>query len=48
MLNKSRTNIRMIERGRFEREAKAAGLTPVSVKPLFRGLHAYHLALLKK
>ncbi len=48
MMNKSRTNIRMIERGLFEREAEAAGLTPVSVKPLFRGLHAYHLALLKK
>jgi SAM-dependent methyltransferase len=46
--HKSRTNIKMIEPGTFEREAAAAGFEVVKVAPLFRGLHAYHLALLKK
>ena len=45
---KSRTNIKMIEPGQFEKEAEAAGFEIASVRPLFRGLHAYHLALLKK
>jgi SAM-dependent methyltransferase len=45
---KSRTNIRMIERGRFEAEAEAAGFDIVAVRPLLRGLHAYHLALLRR
>jgi len=46
--HKSRTNIKMIERGAFEREAAAAGFEVVKIAPLFRGLHAYHLALLRK
>jgi SAM-dependent methyltransferase len=45
---KSRTNIKMIEKGGFEREAVAAGFEVAKIVPLFRGLHAYHLALLKK
>jgi SAM-dependent methyltransferase len=45
---KSRTNIKMIEPGEFEREAEAAGFEVAAVRPLFRGLHAYHLALLRK
>jgi SAM-dependent methyltransferase len=48
LFGKSRTNIKMIKAGNFEREAEAAGFETVSVLPLFRGIHAYHLALLKK
>jgi len=48
LFNKSRTNIKMIEKGQFEQEARTAGFETVRVKPLFRGLHAYHLALLRK
>lgn len=47
LLGKSRTNIKMLEPGVFEKAAAAAGFEIVCVKPLFRGLHAYHLALLK-
>jgi len=45
---KSRTNIKMIEPGQFEKEAEAAGFEIAAIRPLFRGVHAYHLALLKK
>jgi SAM-dependent methyltransferase len=48
LLGKSRTNIKMIEKGGFESGAAAAGFEVVRVVPLFRGIHAYHLALLKK
>jgi SAM-dependent methyltransferase len=48
LFGKSRTNIKMLEKGRFEREAEAAGFEVAAVRPLFRGIHAYHLALLKK
>jgi len=48
LFNKSRTNIKMIGAGQFEREAETAGFEVVFVKPLFKGLHAYHLALLRK
>ena len=48
LFQKSRTNIKMIEPGKFEKEAQAAGFEVVKVRPLFRGLHAYHLALLRK
>ncbi len=47
-LGKSRINIKMIEPGGFEREAEAAGFEIAAVRPLFRGVHAYHLALLRK
>ena len=46
--HKSRTHIKMIEPGTFEKEAAAAGFEVVRVFPLFRGIHAYHLALLRK
>jgi SAM-dependent methyltransferase len=45
---KSRTKIMMLEKGVFEREAVAAGFEVERIVPLFRGIHAYHLALLKK
>jgi len=45
---KSRTNIKMVEAGIFERAAEEAGFEVVRVDPLFRGIHAYHLALLKR
>lgn len=48
MFNKSRANIKMIEPGLFEKETAAAGFELVRVWPLFRGLHAYHIALLRK
>jgi len=48
LFGKSRTNIKMLEPGVFEKAAAEAGFEVVRVKPLFRGLHAYHLALLRK
>lgn len=45
---KSRTNIKMVEPGVFEKAAAEAGFSVVRVRPLFGGIHAYHLALLKK
>ncbi len=45
---KSRTNIKMIEPGQFEKEAEAAGFEIAAIRPLFRGVHAYHLALLRR
>jgi SAM-dependent methyltransferase len=48
LFGKSRTNIKILEKGVFEAEARAAGFEAAAVWPLFRGLHAYHLALLRK
>lgn len=48
LMNKSRTRIKMIDPGRFEKEAQAAGFEVMRVYPLIRGIHAYHIALLKK
>ena len=48
LLKKSRTHIKMIEPGLFEKEAEAAGFVVRRVYPLIRGLHAYHIALLEK
>jgi SAM-dependent methyltransferase len=48
LFGKSRTNIKMVEPGVFEKTAEAAGFELIRIRPLFRGLHAYHLALLKK
>ncbi len=48
LFGKSRTNIKMLEKGVFESEAMAAGFDVARIVPLFRGLHAYHLALLRK
>jgi len=48
LFGKSRTNIKMVEPGVFEKAAEDAGFEIIRVVPLFRGLHAYHLILLKK
>ncbi len=48
LVNKSRTRIKMMEPGRFEKEAVAAGFSVVKILPLIPGLHSYHVALLKK
>jgi hypothetical protein len=48
LFGKSRTNIKMIEPGVFEKTAESTGFELIRIRPLFRGLHAYHLALLKK
>ena len=48
LTKKSRTRIKMISPGRFEKEAEASGFEVMRVYPLIRGLHAYHIALLKK
>jgi SAM-dependent methyltransferase len=47
LFGKSRTNIKMVEPGVFEKAAAEAGFEIVRITPLFGGLHAYHLALLK-
>lgn len=47
LFGKSRTHIKMLDPGVFEQAAAGAGFEVVKVKPLFRGIHAYHLALLK-
>ncbi|MBM3298105.1 MAG: class I SAM-dependent methyltransferase [Candidatus Aminicenantes bacterium] len=48
LVKKSRTRIRMISRRAFREEVNAAGLKIVRVFPLFRGIHAQHIALLEK
>ena len=48
LTKKSRTRIKMIRPGRFEKEAEGSGFEVMRVYPLIRGLHAYHIALLKK
>lgn len=48
LAKKSRTRIKMISRREFEKEAGAAGLEIVRLFPLWRGIHAQHIALLKK
>jgi SAM-dependent methyltransferase len=47
-LKASRTRIKMISKDEFQSEIKEAGFDCVAVVPLFRGIHAQHLALLKK
>ncbi|MDH4271030.1 MAG: class I SAM-dependent methyltransferase [Candidatus Aminicenantes bacterium] len=47
-VKKSRTRIKMITAREFREEAAAAGFRVVRVFPLFRGIHAQHIALLKK
>lgn len=42
------TRIKMIGGREFREEAASAGLEVVRVVPLFRGLHAQHIALLRK
>ena len=48
MFKKSKTRIKMISRREFEEEAAEAGFQVVRVIPLFRGIHAHQIALLKK
>jgi len=47
-IKKSRTRIKMIPRREFYNEVEGAGLKVVKISPLFRGIHAHHIALLKK
>ncbi len=47
-IKKSRTRIKMITAREFREEATRAGFRVVRVLPLFRGIHAQHVALLKK
>lgn len=44
----SRTRIKMIPRKEFHKEVEGAGFRVVKISPLFRGIHAHHIALLKK
>ncbi len=45
---KKKTRIKMIPRKEFYQGIEDAGLNIVKVIPLFRGIHAHHIALLKK
>lgn len=47
-VKKSRTQIKMISRREFTNEVRDAGLRTVRIFPLFRGIHAHHIALLRK
>jgi SAM-dependent methyltransferase len=47
-VKRTKTRIKMISRREFEAEAARAGFRVVRVTPLFRGIHAHHIALLKK
>jgi SAM-dependent methyltransferase len=47
-VKKSRTRIKMITAREFREEAAEAGFRVVRVFPLFRGIHAQHIALLEK
>jgi len=46
-IKRTKTRIRMISRERFQEEAGRAGLEIINICPLFRGLHAQHLVLLR-
>ena len=45
---KKKTRIKMVPRKEFYQEIRDAGLNIIKVSPLFRGIHAHHVALLKK
>ena len=47
-IKRSRIRIKMIPRKEFYKEVEGAGLKVVKISPLFRGIHAHHIALLKK
>lgn len=47
-VKRSRTRIKMITRAEFVSAARAAGFEIVCIIPLFRGIHAHHIALLRK
>ncbi len=48
MFKRSKTRIKMISRREFIREIGEAGFEVVRIIPLFRGIHAHHIALLRK
>ena len=45
---RKKTRIKMVSRREFHEEIRGAGLRVVKVFPVFRGMHAHHIALLKK
>ncbi|MEW5900385.1 MAG: hypothetical protein AB1715_02860, partial [Acidobacteriota bacterium] len=47
-VKRRKTQIKMISESEFQAEVEAAGFRAVRVFPLFRGIHAQHIALLKK
>jgi SAM-dependent methyltransferase len=47
-IKRSRTRIKMIPRKEFYKDVEGAGLEVVKISPLFRGIHAHHIVLLKK
>jgi len=47
-VKRTKTRIKMITSREFKDETAAAGFRVVRVSPLFRGIHAHHIALLKK
>jgi SAM-dependent methyltransferase len=47
-LKKARREIKMVPGATFEQEVREAGFTVERVIPLFRGVHAQHIVLLKK
>ncbi len=47
-VNKSSTRIKMLLEEEFAEEIEQAGLRPVRIISLFKGLHSQHIALLKK
>ncbi len=48
VLKKSSTRIKMISKTEFYNEVREAGFECVAVFPLFRGIHAQHVTVLKK
>jgi hypothetical protein len=47
-IKRSKTRIKMISGREFKEEAAGAGFEVVRIIPLFRGIHAHHIALLRK
>jgi SAM-dependent methyltransferase len=45
---RKKTRIKMVSRREFHEEIRGAGLKVVKVFSLFRGMHAHHIALLRK
>lgn len=45
---RKKTRIKMVSRREFHEEIRGAGLKVVKVFPVFRGMHAHHIALLRK
>jgi hypothetical protein len=45
---RKKTRIKMVSRREFHEEIRSAGLRIVKVFPVFRGMHAHYIALLRK